>query len=94
MDTPVTCFLGYINYLETPVPLYTYVDDSTMFELCHIKSESVLQHSVDIDRSEVDTNDMTINSDEYRSTVTRLIIDANEIDNVQYAKLLARSHHF
>ncbi len=35
------------NDLETPVPLYTYVDDSTMFELCHIKSESVLQHSVD-----------------------------------------------
>ena len=41
------CFLVYINYIETPVPLYTYVDDSTLFQICHRKSESVLQHSVD-----------------------------------------------
>ena len=41
-------FLVYINYLETPAPLYKYVDDSTLFEICHRKSESVLQHSVDI----------------------------------------------
>ena len=46
-------------------------------------------------------NDMKINSDksnemlisfmqdpDFRSTVPRLIIDGNEIDNVQYAKLL------
>ena len=41
-------FLVYINDLETPVPLYKYVDDSTLFEICHRKSESVLQHAVDI----------------------------------------------
>ena len=34
-------FLVYINDLETPVPLYKYVDDSTLFEICHRKSESV-----------------------------------------------------
>ena len=27
------CFLEYINDLETPVPLYKYVDDSTLFEI-------------------------------------------------------------
>ena len=42
------CFLVYINDLETPAPLYNYVDDSTLFEICHSKSESVLQHSIDI----------------------------------------------
>ena len=25
------CFMMYINYLSTPVPLYKYVDDSTLF---------------------------------------------------------------
>ena len=27
------CFLVYINDLETPAPLYKYVDDSTLFEI-------------------------------------------------------------
>ena len=65
----------YINDLETPVPLYKYVDDNTLFEICHRKSESVLQHSVDI-------------AARWTPTVPRLMIDGNEIDNVQYAKLL------
>ena len=95
------CFLVYIIYLETPVPLYKYVDDSTLFEICHIKSESVLQHSVDIAARWTVRNDMKINSDkskemlisfmqdpEFRNTVPRLTIDGNEIDNVQHAKLL------
>ena len=94
------CFLVYINDLETPVPLYKYVDDSTLFEICHRKSKSVLQHSVDIAARWTLHNDMKINSDkskemlisfmqdpEFRNTVPRLIIDRNEIDNVQYAKL-------
>ena len=93
----------YINDLETPVPLYKYVDDSTLFEICHRKSESVLEHSVDTAAMWTLHNDTKINSDkskemlisfmqdpEFRSrpTVPRLIIDGNEIDNVQYAKLL------
>ena len=91
----------YINDLETPVPLYRYVDDSTLFEICHRNSESVLQHSVDTAARWTLHNDMKINSDkskemliscmqdpEFRSTAPRLIIDGNEIDNVQYAKLL------
>ena len=57
------CFLMYINYLETPVPLYKYVDDSTLFEVCHRKNESVLQHSFDIAARWTLHNDMKINSD-------------------------------
>ena len=84
------CFLVYINDLETPVPLYKYVDDSTLFEICHRKSESVLQHSVDIAARWTVHNDMKINSDkskemlisfmqdpEFRNTVPRLTIDGN-----------------
>ena len=90
-----------INDLDTPVPLYKYVDDSTMFEICHRKSESVLQHSVDIAARWTVHNDMKINSDklkemlisfmqdpEFRNTVPRLTIDGNEIDYVQHAKRL------
>ena len=91
----------YIHDLETPVPLNNYVDDSTLFEICHRKSEPVLQHAVDITPRWTLHNDMTINSDkskemltsimqdpDCRSTVPRLINDGNEIDGVQYAKLL------
>ena len=95
------CFPVYINDLETATPLYKYVDDSTLFEICHRKSESVLQHSVDIAARWTLHNDMKINSDklkemliscmqypDFRSTVPRLIVGGNEIHNVQYAKLL------
>ena len=94
-------FLVCINDLETPVPLYKYVGDSTLFEICHRKSESVLQHSVDIAARWTVHNDMNINSDkskemlirfmqapEFRNTVPRLTIDGNEIDYVQHATLL------
>ena len=76
-------------------------NEPTLFEICHRKSESVLQHSVDTAAEGTLNNDMKINSDkskemlitflqdpEFRSTVPRLIIDGNEIDTVQYAKLL------
>ena len=83
------------------MPLYKYVDDSTLFEICHRKSESVLQHSVDIAARWTVHNDMKINSDkskemlisfmqdpEFRNTVPRLTIDGNEIYYVQHAKRL------
>ena len=57
------CFLLYIHDLETPVLLYKYVEDSTLFQICHRKSESVLQHSVDIAARWIVRNDMKINSD-------------------------------
>ena len=32
------CFMMYISDLSTPVPLYKYVDDSTLFEICEFNS--------------------------------------------------------
>ena len=65
-----------------------------LFQICHRKSESVLQHSVDIAARWTLHNDMKINSDkskemlisfmqdpEFGSTVPILIIDGNENDN-------------
>ena len=37
------CFLVYINDLETPVHLYKYVDDSTLFEVCERNGVSLMQ---------------------------------------------------
>ena len=86
----LNCFLVYINDIETPAPLYKYRDDSTVFEICHRNSESILQHSADIAARWTLHNDMKINSDkskemlisfvqdpDFRSTVPRLIIDGN-----------------
>ena len=36
------CFLVYITDLRTTVPLYKYVDDSTLFEICDRKGVSVV----------------------------------------------------
>ncbi|KAK2149486.1 hypothetical protein NP493_2981g00010 [Ridgeia piscesae] len=37
------CFLVYINDLRTTVPLYKYVDDSTLFEICDRNYVYVIQ---------------------------------------------------
>ena len=42
------CFFVYINDLKTKIPLYMYVDDSTLFEICDRKGVRVIQESVDV----------------------------------------------
>ena len=41
------CFLLYVNDLESNVPLYKYVDESTLFEICNTTDVSVMQESID-----------------------------------------------
>ena len=41
------CFLLYVNDLVTPVPLFKYVDDSTLFEICNMNEISEIQESID-----------------------------------------------
>ena len=57
------CFLVYINDLRTTVPLYKYVDDSTLFEICDRNGQSVIQESVDIAARWTEQNDMKSNSE-------------------------------
>ena len=57
------CFMIYIHDLSTPVPLYKYVDDSTLFEICEINCISLMQESVNIAAEWTNNNDMKINSE-------------------------------
>ena len=92
------CFLVYINDLRTTVPLYKYVDDSTLFEIC---DRNVIQESVDITARWTEQNDMKINSEKskkkiisfaqdgnFRSTIPNIKIDGRDIAQVCHAKLL------
>ena len=57
------CFLVYINDLTTTVPMYKYVDDSTIFEICEFGGTSGIQESVDIATMWTIRNEMRINSE-------------------------------
>ena len=41
-------FLVQINDLQTPCPMFKYVDDRTVFDVCNNSSVPMLQESVDI----------------------------------------------
>ena len=63
------CFMMYINDLSTPVPLYKYVDDSTLFEICEMNSISLMQESVNIAAEWTKNNDMKINSEKSKEMI-------------------------
>ena len=46
----------------THVPLYKYVDDSTLFEICNMNEVSEIQESIDIAVDWTSKNCMKINS--------------------------------
>ncbi|KAK2193368.1 hypothetical protein NP493_15g08119 [Ridgeia piscesae] len=55
------CFFVYINDLRMTVPLYKYIDGSTLIDICDRKGVSVIQESVDIAARWTEQNDMKIN---------------------------------
>ena len=94
------CFLIYMNDLRTTVPLYTYVGDSTLFDICDRKGVYVIQESVDIAARWTEQNDMKINSEKskeiiirfaqdgnFRSTILNIKIDGRDIAQVCHASL-------
>ncbi|KAK2173203.1 hypothetical protein NP493_892g00000 [Ridgeia piscesae] len=97
------CFLVYISDLRTIVPLYKYVDDSTLFEICDRNDVSVIQESVDIAARWIEQNDMNINSEKskviiisfaqygnFRSTILSLTKD---IPNIILANKMCTRYH-
>ena len=52
----------YINDLETHVPLFKYVDDSTLFEICNTNEISEIQESIDKAADWTSMNCVKINS--------------------------------
>ena len=53
----------YINDLTTIAPIYKYVDDGTLFEVCHERDNTHIQESVDMVGIWTNQNDMRLNSE-------------------------------
>ena len=94
-------FLLYINDLETHVPLFKYVDDSTLFEICNTNEISEIQESIDKAADWTSMNCMKINSKKpkqmiisfthdvnFKKSVPNIIIEGNPVEVVKRAKLL------
>ena len=94
-------FLLYINDLETHVPLFKYVDDSTLFEICNTTEISEIQESIDKAADWTSMNCMKINSKKskemiisftpdvnFKKSVPNIIIEGIPVEVVKYAKLL------
>ena len=96
------CFLLYVNDLEAIVPLYKYVDDSSLFEICNTTDVSIMQESIDRAVNWTNNNSvMKINSnkskemvicftpdDNFRNSIPSIVIYGNIVETVEYAKLL------
>ena len=91
----------YINDLETPVHLYKYVDDSTLFEVCERNGVSLMQESVDIAANWTDENYMKLNKEKskemiitftkngnFRNTISNIKIDGIDVEQVDNDTLL------
>ena len=63
------CFLMYINDLVTQLPLYKFVDDSTVFEICNTNEVSVIQESIDVAVEWTVNKDMEINPEKSKEMV-------------------------
>ena len=94
-------FLLYFNDLESNVPLYKYVDDSMLFEICNTTDISVMQESIDRAVNWTNNNCMKINSKQSKeivicftpdenvmNSIPSIVIDGNIVETVEYAKLL------
>ena len=94
-------FLLYINDLETHVPLFKYVDDSTLFEICNTNEISEIQESIDKAADWTSMNCMKINSKKswddnkfytydvnFKKSVPNIIIEGIPVEVVTRAKLL------
>ena len=94
-------FLVQINDLQTPCPMFKYVDDSTEFDVCNNSSVPVLQESADIITDWSRNNDTRINAtktkemiicfcrnDNHLASIPRIVLDNNDIERVAQAKVL------
>ena len=63
------CFLMYINDLRTTVPLYKYIDDSTLFEVCNDIDASLMQDSINTATSWTEDCCMRTNPDKSKEMI-------------------------
>ena len=77
-------FLVHINDLQTPCPIYKYVDDSTIFEICNQDMVSVIQDSADLVEQWSCNNDMRINTTKTKEMVICFRRDRTFVDSLPY----------
>ena len=59
----------FINDLTTIAPMYKYVDDSTLLEVCHEGDHTQIHESVDMVEIWTNQNDMRLNSGKYKEMI-------------------------
>ena len=62
-------FIMFINDLTTTAPIYKYVDDSKIFEVCQEGDTSQIQESVDMVDIWSSQNDMRLNSEKCKEMI-------------------------
>ena len=77
-------FLVHINDLQTPCPIYKYVDDSTIFKICNQDMVSVIQDSADLVEQWSCNNDMRINMAKTKEMVISFRRDRTFVESVPY----------
>ena len=77
-------FLVHINDLPSPCPIYNYVDDSTIFEICNQDMVSVIQDSVDVVEQWFCNNNMRINTTKTKEMVICFRRDRTFVDYLPY----------
>ena len=94
-------FIMFINDLTTTAPIYKYVDDSTIFEVCQEGDTSQIQESVDMVDIWTSQNDMRLNSEKCKemiiyfsrnysltSGIQSVTIGEQVLERVEHAKML------
>ena len=69
---------------QTPCPIYKYVDDSTIFEICNQDMVSVIQDSADVVEQLSCNNDMRINTTKTKEMVICFRRDRIFVDYLPY----------
>ena len=67
-------FLVHINDLQTPCPIYKYVDDSIIFEISNQDMVSVIHDSADLVEQWSSNNDMRINTTKTKEMILHAIV--------------------
>ena len=94
-------FTMFINDLTTLAPIYKYVDDSTIFEVCQEGDNTQIQESVDMVGIWTNQNDMKLNSNKCKemiidfsrnysltSGIQSVTIGEQVLERVEHAKML------
>ncbi len=80
----------FINDLTTIAPFYKYVDDSTLFEVCHEGDNTQIHESVDMVEIWTNQNDMRLNSEKCKEMIIDFSRNYSLISGIGVLQLVNR----